>query len=44
MERWRAGKEEAENNRKRATRGKGSRRGGSYKERDIGQGGPRRPI
>jgi len=43
VERWRAGKEEVENNRRRAAKGKGSyrgscsRRGGSYKEgRDMG--------
>jgi len=30
------GEEEVEDNRRRAARGKGSRRGGSYKGRDMG--------
>jgi len=38
------GKEEVEDNYRRAAKGKGSRRGGSYKGRNIGQGGPRCPI
>jgi len=38
------GEEEAEDNYRRATRGKGSYRGGSYKGRNMGRGGPRCPI
>jgi hypothetical protein len=50
MERWRVGKEKAEDGRparrEGSRRGSYSRRGGSYKggRGDIGRGGPRRPI
>jgi hypothetical protein len=51
IERWRVGEEEVEDDRRRAAKEKGSRRGsrscrgGSYKGgRDMGRGGPRRPI